>query len=207
MKSRDWLVTEEGECLPCKSAREWDLLRSEYRLYRFLTEIEDVINQSFEKGQTEVDFLPDLRRLVRQLMTNSYWLRTQVPEPCTKTGTSIIMLYDELGFPLTVQTETVLPGRGSPIHNHGTWGIVAVLKGQQKNVFWKREPLPDFPDNIEKVGEQVLEEGEIISFTSDAIHYIEAVGEESSLTFNLYGETNAANRFQFDAENHLAKHF
>ncbi|MEL7038098.1 MAG: cupin [Cyanobacteria bacterium J06592_8] len=207
MNSRDWLVTEEGKCLPCKSAREWDLLRSEYRLYRFLTEIEDVINQSFEKGQTEIDFLPDLRRLVRQLMTNSYWLRTQVPEPCTKTGTSIIMLYDELGFPLTVQTETVLPGRGSPIHNHGTWGIVAVLKGQQQNVFWKREPLPDFPDNIEKVGEKVLEEGEIISFTSDAIHHIEAVGEEPSLTFNLYGETNAANRFQFDIENHLAKHF
>lgn len=207
MNNRDWLVREDGNCNRCKSAREWDLLRSEYRLHRFLTEIEDVMNQALEKGQTEVDFLPDLRRLVRQLITNSYWLRTQVPEPCTKTGTSIIMLYDELGFPLTVQTETVLPGRGSPIHNHGTWGIVAVLKGQQKNVFWKREPSSNFPDNIEKVGEQILTEGEIISFTSDAIHHIEAVGEEPSLTFNLYGETNASKRFQFDVESRLAKPF
>ncbi|WP_413160722.1 cupin [Capilliphycus salinus ALCB114379] len=207
MNNRDWLVREDGNCLACKSAREWDLLKSEYRLHRFLTEIEDVINQAFEKGLTEVDFLADLRLLVRQLITNSYWLRTQVPEPCTKTGTSIIMLYDELGFPLTVQTETVLPGCGSPIHNHGTWGIVAVLKGQQKNVFWKREPSPDFPDNIEKVGEKILTEGEIISFTSDAIHHIEAVGDEPSLTFNLYGETNASKRFQFDVESHLAKPF
>jgi predicted metal-dependent enzyme (double-stranded beta helix superfamily) len=207
MNNRDWLVREDGHCLPCKSAREWDLLKSEYRLHRFLTEIEDVINQSTEKGETEIDFLPHLRRLVRQLITNSYWLRTQVPEPCTKTGTSIIMLYDEIGFPLTVQTETVLPGRGSPIHNHGTWGIVAVLKGQQKNVFWKRQPSTDFPDQIEKVGEKILKEGEIISFTSDAIHHIEAVGDEPSFTFNLYGETNAANRFQFNAESCLAKPF
>ncbi|KKD39941.1 MAG: cupin [Limnoraphis robusta] len=207
MNNRDWLVREDGQCLPCESARDWDLLKSEYRLHRFLTEIEDGINQSTEKGETEIDFLPDLRRLVRQLITNSYWLRTQVPEPCTKTGTSIIMLYDEIGFPLTVQTETVLPGRGSPIHNHGTWGIVAVLKGQQKNVFWKRQPSTDFPDQIEKVGEKILKEGEIISFTSDAIHHIEAVGDEPSFTFNLYGETNAANRFQFNAESCLAKPF
>ncbi len=207
MDSRDWLVGKEGECLPCKSARDWDLLKSEYRLHRFLTELEDVIHQSSTKGETESDLLGDLRRLVRQLMTNSYWLRTQVPEPCTKTGTSIIMLYDEIGFPLTVQTETVLPGCGSPIHNHGTWGIVGVLKGQQKNVFWKRQPSEDFPGQIEKVGEKILTEGEIISFTSDAIHHIEAVGDEPSFTFNVYGETNAANRFQFDLESRLAKPF
>ena len=82
-----------------------------------------------------------------------------------------------------------------------------MLKGQQKNVFWKREPSSNFPDNIEKVGEQILTEGEIISFTSDAIHHIEAVGEEPSLTFNLYGETNASKRFQFDVESRLAKPF
>jgi predicted metal-dependent enzyme (double-stranded beta helix superfamily) len=82
-----------------------------------------------------------------------------------------------------------------------------VLKGQQKNVFWKRQPSTDFPDQIEKVGEKIIKEGEIISFTSDAIHHIEAVGEEPSFTFNLYGETNAANRFQFNAESCLAKPF
>ncbi len=207
MTNQDWLVKEDGNCLACKSLREWDLLRSEYRLYRFLTEVEDVISKAVNHGETEVDFLPNLRRLVRQLITNSYWLQTQVPEPNTQTGTSILMLYDELGFPLTVQTETVLPGFGSPIHNHGTWGIVAVLKGQQRETFWKRSPSAEFLDHIEQVGEKVLQAGEIISFTSDAIHKIEAIGDEPSLTFNLYGETNAAKRFMFDAVQHTAKHF
>lgn len=207
MTNQDWLVKEDGNCLACESPREWDLLRSEYRLYRFLTEVEDVLSKAVNQGESELDFLPNLRRLVRQLITNSYWLQTQIPEPNTKTGTTILMLYDELGFPLTVQTETVLPGCGSPIHNHGTWGIVAVLKGQQKETFWKRSPSTEFLDKIEQVGEKVLQAGEIISFTSDAIHQIEAVGDEPSLTFNLYGETNAAKRFMFDEVKHTAKHF
>ena len=140
MTNQDWLVKEDGNCLACESPREGDLLRSEYRLHRFLTEVEDVISKAVNQGETELYFLPNLRRLVRQLITNSYWLQTQIPEPNTQTGTSVLMLYDELGFPLTVQTETVLPGCGSPIHNHGTWGIVAVLKGQQRETFWKRSP-------------------------------------------------------------------
>ncbi|WP_367142217.1 hypothetical protein [Moorena sp. SIO1F2] len=40
----------------------------------------------------------------------------------------------------------------SPIHNHGTWGVVAVISGQEKNTFWRRTDDPDFCDRIEQVG-------------------------------------------------------
>ncbi|MBR8828021.1 MAG: cupin [Gomphosphaeria aponina SAG 52.96 = DSM 107014] len=207
MKNKDWLVMEDGKCLPCKSAREWDLLTNEYRLYRFMTEVEDVMNEAVEKETTEADFLPTLRRLVRKLVLNCYWVKTQYPEPCTKTGISIKMLYDELGLPITVQTETILPGEGTPIHNHGTWGVVAILAGKQKNRNWRRSPSPEYQDKIEQVGEIVLEPGDIISFTPEAIHSVEAVGEEPTITFNLYGETEGYKRFMFDSINHQAKHF
>ncbi len=217
MKNRDWLVTQDGNCIACESDRDWDLLRNEYRLYRFLTEVEDVVNVAQQQGETQASFLPQLRKLVRQLILNSYWVKTRSPEPNPKTGTSILLLYEELGFPMTVQTETMLSGADSPIHNHGTWGVVAVLRGQQKNTFWKRSskleasgdgaPTAQFPDKIELVGEKILRSGEIISFTSEAIHAVEAVGDEAAVTFNLYGETDANNRFQFDAVNHKAKHF
>jgi len=82
----------------------------------------------------------------------------------------IDLLYDELGFPLTIQLETNLPGIRSSIHNHGTWGIIAVLQGEQKNTFWQRDRSPEFPDKIEYVGERILAPDEIISFTPEAIH-------------------------------------
>lgn len=203
MKSRDWLVTDDGQCLACKSPREWDLLRHPYRLHRFLTEVEDVLDDVID----ECSCLPEIRKLVRQLVMNCYWVHTQYPESSPETGISVQMLYDELGFPLTVQTEAVLPGIVSPIHNHGTWGVVAVLKGQEKNTLWKRSNHPEFKDKIEPVGEITLVAGDIISFLPDAIHCVEAVGDEPTITFNLYGETHQKQRFEFDPITHTAKNF
>ncbi|WP_448266208.1 cupin [Nostoc sp. DSM 114159] len=203
MKGKDWLLTGDGQHQACKSVRAWDLLRENYRLYRFLTEVEDVLNN----GDDRVSFLPEIRMLVRRLIVNSYWVRSQTLEPSPKTGTSVLLLYDELGFPLTVQTVTFAPGTRSNIHNHGTWGIVAVLKGQEKNTFWQRTHSPEFQDKIEPTGELTLFPGDIISFTPDAIHCVEAVGDEPTVTFNIYGETDPNERFEFDPIKYSAKNF
>lgn len=203
MKHRDLLVTEEGQWQVCKPAREWDLLRNPYRFHRFLTEVEDVLETAID----ETDCLPQLWLLVRRLITNSYWIQTQFAEPKPGTGTGVIMLYDEIGYPLTVQISTSLPGIQSSIHNHGNWGIVAVLKGEEKNTIWKRINDPAFPDRIEATAEGILLPGDIISFTPGAIHCIEAVGDQPTVTFSLYGETHHAKRFEFDPVTHTARNF
>ncbi|MEH2151352.1 cupin [Nostoc sp.] len=203
MKGMDWLLTGDGQHQACKSVRAWDLLRENYRLYRFLTEMEDVLNSVDDQASR----LPEIRMLVRRLIVNSYWVQSQILEPSPQTGTSVLLLYDELGFPLTVQTVTFAPGTRSNIHNHGTWGIVAVLKGQEKNTFWQRTYNPEFPDKIEATGELTLFPGDIISFTPDAIHCVEAVGDEPTVTFNVYGETDPNERFEFDSVTHQARNF
>jgi predicted metal-dependent enzyme (double-stranded beta helix superfamily) len=203
MQGRDWLLTGDGQYQVCKSARSWDLLQENYRLYRFLTEMEDVLNGVSD----ESSHLPEIRILVRRLIVNSYWVRSQYLEPSPTTGTSVVLLYDELGFPLTVQTVTFAPGTHSNIHNHGTWGVVAVLKGQEKNTVWQRTKNPDFQDKIESTGEIILSPGDIISFTPDAIHSVQAIGDEPTVTFNIYGETDPKQRFEFDAVTHSVKKF
>ncbi|MDZ8187310.1 MAG: cupin [Nostoc sp. ChiSLP02] len=203
MKGRDWLLTGNGQYQACKSVRAWDLLRDNYRVYRFLTEVEDVLNNV----EDESSCLPEIRMLVRRLIVNSYWVRSQYLEPSPKTGTSVLLLYDELGFPLTVQTVTFAPGTKSTIHNHGTWGVVAVLKGQEKNTFWQRTQSSESQDKIEYTGELTLFPGDIISFTPDAIHCVEALGDEPTVTFNIYGETDPKERFEFDFLTQKAKKF
>jgi predicted metal-dependent enzyme (double-stranded beta helix superfamily) len=203
MQGRDLFIAENGQYQICKSARTWDLLRDNYRLYRFLTELEDVLN-NVEDQSTR---LPEIRMLVRRLIINSYWVQSQFLQPDLKTGISVLLLYNELGFPLTVQTVTFAPGTNSNIHNHGTWGVVAILKGQEKNTFWRRSSNSDFPNKIEKVGEINLSPGDIVSFTHQTIHQVQAIGEEPTVTFNIYGETNPKQRFEFDITNHSAKKF
>ncbi|RCJ23552.1 cupin [Nostoc sp. ATCC 43529] len=203
MQGRDWLLTGDGQYQACKSVRAWDLLRDNYRVYRFLTEVEDVLNNA----EDESSCLPEIRMLVRRLIVNSYWVRSQYLEPSPKTGTSVLLLYDELGFPLTVQTVTFAPGTKSTIHNHGTWGVVAVLKGQEKNTFWQRTPSSESQDKIEYTGEVTLFPGDIISFTPDAIHCVEALGDEPTVTFNIYGETDPKERFEFNPVTNNARKF
>ena len=207
MKTADWLVKEDGICRLCQSVREWDLLAEEYRLYRFLTEVEDIMRLAVAEGIDEESSLSGLRMLVRKLLLNCYTVKTRLPEPNENTGVSVVVLHDEVGFPMTIQTEMNLPGTTAPIHNHGTWGVVMVLQGKMKNIFWKRVPTEEFPNKIERIGERIIESGDIISFTTEAIHSTEAVGNEPTITFNLYGETHGGKRYQFDFEKQTAKHF
>jgi len=207
MQQRDWLISGDGRCVSCPPPKQWDLLTEceEYRLYHFLADVDRILDVAEEEDQTEDIFLQPLRRLVRKLLLKTYWVTTKIPEPQTGKETAIALLYEEPGYPLTLQMETMLPGVSTPIHNHGTWGILAVVKGRAKNITWTRSPSAEFPDKIEKVGEEILEVGEIVSLTTEAIHALEAAGDESCVTLNLYGETNFSGRFQFDPATHAAK--
>lgn len=203
--SKDWIVTEDGQCQPCPTPREWDLLETPYRFYCFLAQVDEGLKQA--KTEHQCDCLPILRKLVRKLVLNSYWLQTQRPEPTTTGETAILNLYDEIGYPLTVQIEMLSPGATSSIHNHGTWGIVAVLQGQEKNTLWRRTPEPEFPDKVSPIEEKTLSYGDVISFVPEAIHSIQAIGNEPLVTFNLYGETERKKRFEFDANTYKAKNY
>ncbi len=182
---------------------ETPLSADPYRLFRFLTDLEDIIHDIPD----DRDRLKAIAPLVRNLLTSSYWLQLEYLEPNPKVGWSVKTLYKEPDYPLTIQTVAWLPGHASKIHNHATWGLVALISGQEKNKFWQRSPSPDFPDRLELVGEQILEPGEIITFMPDAIHSVEAMGDEPTISFNLYGQTDYKQRYKFDIVNHTATNF
>jgi predicted metal-dependent enzyme (double-stranded beta helix superfamily) len=198
-------VNHEGHPQPCSMPKNWSLLRTPYRFYRFLTEIEDQVNDDLEEENIiDEAILLELHILVRKLLLNSYWIQSQMPEIEEETGTGVLNLYDETGFPFTVQTVAMKPGETSTIHNHGTWGVVAILKGLEKNTLWTKAKDVSFPNKLTKTTEIILQSGDIISFSPDAIHCIEAVGDEPLITFNIYGETYHQKRFEFDLETHQA---
>lgn len=199
---QDYLVTDDSICrgfFPNGDAPTAE----PYRLYRFLTDLEDILNQESDDGSRIQRIAP----LVRTLLTSSDWLQFEYTDPSPKTGWAVKMLYREPTFPLTVQMVSWSPGQVSTIHNHATWGIVALIRGTEKNTFWRRSPTSDHPDRIETVGEQILVPGDIIGFTSGAIHCVEALEDEPTISFNLYGITDYPNRFQFDAIAQTARNF
>jgi predicted metal-dependent enzyme (double-stranded beta helix superfamily) len=151
--------------------------------------------------------LPQIVPLVRRLLDEASWLEVLPIVPNPETGWEVVTLYDEPMFPLTVQLVAWAPGTRSPIHNHGCWGLVALLSGEEQNTFWRREATPELPDRIIPVGEHRLQAGEMITFLPDAIHQIQALGDQPTISFNLYCETDYDQRFEFDPEQGAATLF
>ncbi|AFY57152.1 putative metal-dependent enzyme of the double-stranded beta helix superfamily [Rivularia sp. PCC 7116] len=200
MMNQDWLLTDDGECEAREVIEETELPENPYRLFRFLTNLEDILQNTSD----DIQRLEQIRPLVRRLLNSSEWLHYEYLEADADTGWSVTTLYDEPDFPLTVQTVVWLPGSVSPIHNHATWGVVAILSGEEKNIVWKKA---DNSERIEKAGELTLSPGDIISFTGDAIHHVEVVGDEPTVSFNIYGETNYDQRYEFNPINYTATNF
>ena len=203
MDNQNLLVENKGQCHIFETIASEKERSSPYRLYRFLTDLEDILET------IDVDYL-SLRKivpLVRQLLDDSPWLLLSMLTPNPETGWDIMTLYDEPYFPITIQLVAWASGTVSRIHNHGCWGLVTLLSGQEKNTFWRRNPQPNSPDKIEKVGEQILNTGDMICFLPSAIHQIEALGNEPTISLNLYGVTDFENRFEFDITSGTARNF
>ena len=203
MTGKDWLVADDGQYHVCEATNQIEDLSHPYRLYRFLTDLEDILEQISDDSLRLKAICP----LVRRLLDSSSWLEIALLEPDSETGWAVQTLYDEPFFPLTVQLVAWTPGAVSPIHNHASWGVVALLGGQEKNTFWERSPNPKFPDKIQTVGDILLAPGDVLCLMPDAIHHVEALGDEPTISFNIYGETDYARRFEFNQIQGTAENF
>jgi len=202
MENRNWLVTDGGE-LQTLETPEYQEPAQIYRLYRFLTELEDLLAAETDDAKR----LSAIAPLVRKLLISSYWLQMEYQAPDPKTGWSVHFLYREYQFPLTVQMVAWQPGSQSTIHNHATWGLVALLGGHETNRIWRRVPTAEHPHQIELVDEVVLAPGDLITFTPGAIHQVQPASDEPTISFNLYGITDRQHRYVFDPENRSAQLF
>jgi predicted metal-dependent enzyme (double-stranded beta helix superfamily) len=174
-----------------------------YRLYRFLTEVEDILLTIDDPATQLAQIIP----LVQQLLEQSPWFYFNPLTPDPDTGWAIETLYDEPEFPLTLQLVAWAPGSTSPVHNHGCWAIVALLQGTEINHVWHRSPTDDHPDRLTPAPSQTLTSGDILGILPDAIHQIAAQGDRPTISFNLYGPTNYGDRYEFDRAAHTAHNF
>lgn len=174
-------------------------LRKPYRLYRFLSHLEDLVGAV----RDERERLRVAAVLVRHLLEESAWIAESCPLPDLALGWAVSFLYDEPGYPFTVQLVSWLPGHGSPVHNHAAWGIVVVLgdpaqDGHEENTLWQQTEQ----GGVEKTGILTLKPGDVIGFTPEAIHSVQAVDPvglgRPTLTFNVYGETDFSQRYEYN---------
>ena len=73
-------------------------------------------------------------------------------------------------------------GRRTPPHDHGTWAVILLLSGREKNTLYRRDP-----NGLRKAGEVTLERGSILPMLGETVHVAECLGDQPAVGLHVYG--------------------
>jgi predicted metal-dependent enzyme (double-stranded beta helix superfamily) len=121
---------------------------------------------------------------------------------------SELLSTDESG--LTLVRSRFDPDEPTPIHSHGTWGIVGVYAGRDRHEAWRRVDGGAEAGHavVELIEERVLEPGDvvIIPHPPQDIHRQQGYGGEPAYEFVLFGaNAMVVPRLVFDPEHESAR--
>ena len=142
---------------------------------------------------------------MRDLVRNPSLAESQdEPAGNVHTGHHSKPLYtDETG--LTLVRARFGPETMTPIHNHGSWGIVGVYRGEDRYQIWRRLDDGATPGRakIEFVEEMILGPGDVVIMPNPPqdVHAQQGYGGQAAFELVLFGKnTMALPRLYFDAE-------
>jgi predicted metal-dependent enzyme (double-stranded beta helix superfamily) len=126
--------------------------------------------------------LTEIAAVLQQLAASPHW--KNVLWPAALPGEEL--LYELAVSPGCASLYLVSDGSGviSPPHEHGTWAVIAGLRGQEANCLYQTVVA----GQVVPMERAVVGPGEFMVLASTAIHSTEVVGTEPSFHLHLYGK-------------------
>jgi len=174
-------------------------MNTEYTLAKFVTALQSIASTQADTHQILKEVKPLAVRLAACEDLRQKMNRVADQEQ----GFGFQILHEQEDHSLTVALLSWLPGRGTPPHNHGTWGVVVGVEGDELNTFWKRLDDGSQPGHadLEKLAEKSFKPGEAIGLTQDIIHSVHNPSDQLSVSLHVYGKNiNHTARSRFDPE-------
>ena len=88
---------------------------------------------------------------------------------------------DDHRFALYVQS--ACGALDTPAHNHTTWAVIAGIRGDELNRFYKRTA----DGGVAETGRQFVRQGTAVAFLPDELHSIHVEGDDRVVNFHMYG--------------------
>jgi predicted metal-dependent enzyme (double-stranded beta helix superfamily) len=73
-------------------------------------------------------------------------------------------------------------GRRTPPHDHGTWAMILLLSGAEKNTLYRSEN-----GKLRRASEVTLEPGSILPMLAETVHVAECLGDRPAIGLHVYG--------------------
>jgi predicted metal-dependent enzyme (double-stranded beta helix superfamily) len=131
------------------------------------------------------------------------------PTPTTEEYGKVYLLRDDDDGRFALYLVSSHPVGPSPIHDHGTWAVIAGLAGEEENTVYKRLDDGQQPGqaNLKIDYKITLGQGDAIALMPDDIHHIVTTSEEPTRHFHLYGKgfIQQTDRLEFNLEEGTTK--
>ena len=131
------------------------------------------------------------------------WLKPEHFEYLRDRGSGLHVLHEEPDHTLMVFAACFKPGKVTPIHDHGTWAVVAGVSGEECNAIFKRVDDGEKPGHakIEQSSEKSFGFGDVLCMPSGTFHTVTNRTDDVSVSLHTYGmNTNHTVRSQFDPD-------
>ena len=176
--------------------------------------VQDYVNDlrtTVAAAETESKILSKVRPLAQKLVENrDAWIKPEHYQVDDERGSSLYVLHEEEDHTLMVFAACFRPGRVTPVHDHGTWAVVAGVDGEEKNTIYKRIGDGSKPGQgkIQLRGEKDVCQGDAIGMPTGTFHTVSNVSDEVSVSLHTYGmNTNHTVRCQIDPETGKVEEF
>jgi predicted metal-dependent enzyme (double-stranded beta helix superfamily) len=173
------------------------------RFRRFLAEFDALVDRA---GDDEPTLLREGERLLGELVRHDDWL----PQECAQASEESYrqyLLWCDPRERFSVVSFVWGPGQSTPVHDHTVWGLVAVLRGEERCEEFRREES----GIVRACGAHPLPAGSIdkVSPTIGDLHRVSnALADRPSISIHVYGgNIGTIRRHVYDAQTGAARDF
>ncbi|HZU62775.1 MAG TPA: cysteine dioxygenase [Novosphingobium sp.] len=151
-------------------------------LHAFVTALGALLGPGGPQGEEAAQ---RIRPLLARLIARDDWLPAEFARPGAQRYQQYLLHCDSAER-FSIVSFVWAPGQGTPIHDHRVWGLVGVLRGQERAEHFTRAP----DGSLRATGSSVLAAGEIEILSPEAgdIHRVSnALAQAPSVSIHVYG--------------------
>lgn len=159
---------------------------------KFRRFVQDMTRLVERHGADEPRMLDEGEALLRALVGTDDWLPAQFAEPSRESYRQYLLHCDPLER-FSVVSFVWMPGQKTPIHDHTVWGLVGVMRGQER--------CDEYASPTERKNFHLVNPGEVdrVSPRIGDIHVVSNAGTQTAVSIHVYGANiGAVRRHTFD---------
>jgi predicted metal-dependent enzyme (double-stranded beta helix superfamily) len=173
-------------------------MKSVARLREFVAGMTRLVERH---GADEPRMLDEGGKLLHGLVSHDDWLPEEFAAPSPESYRQYLLYCDPLER-FSVVSFVWMPGHRTPIHDHTVWGLVGVMRGEER--------CDEFSTDIKKVNSHDVKAGDVdrVSPRIGDIHVVSNPGTGVAVSIHVYGANiGAVRRHTYDPATGLPRDF